>query len=207
MKIYFDGDSFTWGKRLVDPFKSRFSKLICDKLNAEEHNFSIGGASNQRIQRQLLIDNKIEEYDLAIIQMTFRSRFEYYDRIKRKFSIVNQAKTRKYEGQKRFINEEHRPFWQHYYEYIYDDKFGRVNEEIIFKSIQDHCAIMNIPLILITNDVSSELPFEYTIDWKKLPKAMVIEDKHKKQSFHPNEEGHMLICEHLLDIIDKKNYN
>ena len=37
MKIYFDGDSFTYGKRLVDPLKSRFSKLICDELNAEEN--------------------------------------------------------------------------------------------------------------------------------------------------------------------------
>ena len=205
MKIYFDGDSFTWGKRLVDPFKSRFSKLICDKLNAEEHNFSIGGASNQRIQRQLLIDNKIEEYDLAIIQMTFRSRFEYYDRIKRKFSLVNQAKCRTYPHQKIFMNEEHRPFWQHYYEHIYDDEFGRATEEIIFKSIEDHCAIMGVPLVLVTNDESSRLPFDYCMSWKKLPRAMVIEDGHKKQSYHPNEEGHVLICKHIIDIVNKKH--
>ena len=205
MKIYFDGDSFTWGKRLVDPFKSRFSKLICDKLNAEEHNFSIGGASNQRIQRQLLIDNKIEEYDLAIIQMTFRSRFEYYDRIKRKFSLVNQAKCRTYPHQKIFMNEEHRPFWQHYYEHIYDDEFGRATEEIIFKSIEDHCAIMGVPLVLVTNDESSRLPFDYCMSWKKLPRAMMIEDGHKKQSYHPNEEGHVLICKHIIDIVNKKH--
>ena len=205
MRIYFDGDSFTYGKRLVDPANSRFSKLIANHFNAEECNFSIGGASNQRIQRQLILDNKIEEYDLAIIQMTFRSRFEYYDRIKRKFSLVNQAKCRTYPHQKIFMNEEHRPFWQHYYEHIYDDEFGRASEEIIFKSIEDHCAIMGVPLVIVTNDESSRLPFDYCMSWKKLPRAMIIEDGHKKQSYHPNEEGHMLICEQIIDIVNKKH--
>ena len=201
MKIYFDGDSFTYGKRLIDPLKSRFSKLVADHFNAEECNYSVGGASNQRIQRQLFIDHKIEEYDLAIIQMTFRSRFEYYDRTKRRFSLVNQAKTRKYEGQKIFMNELHRPFWKEYYEQIYDDRFGRVNERIIYTSIRDHCKVKGVPLLLMTNDESTTLPYDYSIAWKSLPKAMIIEDGHKKQSYHPNEDGHMLICKDIIDIV------
>ena len=200
MKIYFDGDSFTYGKRLDDPFKSRFSKLICNKLNAEEHNFSIGGASNQRIQRQLLIDNNIEEYDLAIIQMTFRSRCEYYDQTKRKFTLVNNAIVRKYEGQKKFITEAHLPFWKEYYEQIYNDRFGRVQERMIHTTIKDHCKVKGVPLILMTNDESSRLSFDYRMSWKNLPEDMVINDSHLPGG-HPNEEGHVLICKHILGIV------
>jgi len=200
MKIYFDGDSFTYGKRLVDPLKSRFSKLICDELNAEEHNFSIGGASNQRIQRQLLIGNRIEDYDLAIIQMTYRSRCEYYDQTKRKFTLVNNAIVRKYEGQKKFITEDHVPFWKEYYEQIYNDRFGRAQERIIHTSIKDHCKVKGVPLILMTNDESSRLSFDYCMSWKKLPKDMLIMDSHLPGG-HPNEKGHVLICKHILDIV------
>ena len=58
MKIYFDGCSWTWGAELEDPYQSRFSKIISDKLGAEEYNISKRGASNHRIVRQLLVDHK-----------------------------------------------------------------------------------------------------------------------------------------------------
>ena len=200
MKIYFDGDSFTYGKRLVDPLKSRFSKLVADHLGAEECNYSIGGASNQRIQRQLFIDHKIEEYDLAIIQMTFRSRCEYYDQTKRKFTLVNNALVRKYEGQKKFITEAHRPFWKEYYEQIYNDRFGRLQERIIHTTIRDHCKVKGVPLILMTNDETSTCQYDYSMAWKTFPKDMITNDSHLPGG-HPNEAGHMLICKHILDIV------
>ena len=40
MKIYFDGCSWTWGAELKDPYQSRYSKIISDKLGAEEYNIS-----------------------------------------------------------------------------------------------------------------------------------------------------------------------
>ena len=55
MKIYFDGCSWTWGAELKDPYQSRYSKIISDKLGAEEYNISKCGASNNRITRQLLV--------------------------------------------------------------------------------------------------------------------------------------------------------
>ena len=68
MKIYFDGCSRTWGGELENREQERFSSLICKKLDAEEYNISRGGASNERIVRQLLVENDITDYDLAIIQ-------------------------------------------------------------------------------------------------------------------------------------------
>ena len=71
MKIYFDGCSWTKGAELENPEEERYSKLICNHLGAEETNLSMSGGSNDRIVRQLLVEINIEEYDLAIIQMTF----------------------------------------------------------------------------------------------------------------------------------------
>ena len=59
MKIYFDGCSWTEGAELKDPHQSRYSKIICDKLGAEEYNISKSGAGNDRMVRQLLVDHKL----------------------------------------------------------------------------------------------------------------------------------------------------
>ena len=80
MKIYFDGCSWTKGEELIHEEQERYSKLICDDLGAEETNLSIKGGSNNRIVRNLLVENNIEDYDLAIIQMTFPVRTEYFDK-------------------------------------------------------------------------------------------------------------------------------
>ena len=77
MKIYFDGCSFTYGSELENHEKERYSRLICNELGAEEKNYAMGGGSNDRIIRNLMTENDIEKYDLAIIQMTFPARTEY----------------------------------------------------------------------------------------------------------------------------------
>ena len=79
MKIYFDGCSYTRGDELDNPEEERFSKIICDELGAEETNLALSGGSNDRIIRNLLVENNIEEYDYAVIQMTFPTRTEYWD--------------------------------------------------------------------------------------------------------------------------------
>ena len=58
MKIYFDGCSYTKGSHRwgVDNWEERrWSKLLANKLDAEEYNFSLGGGSNQRILRKNLL--------------------------------------------------------------------------------------------------------------------------------------------------------
>ena len=81
MKIYFDGCSWTYGQELEHREEERYSKLICNNLGAREYNFAKEGGSNDRIIRKLMVENNIEEYDLAIIQMTFPARTEYLRRV------------------------------------------------------------------------------------------------------------------------------
>ena len=76
MKIYFDGCSWTQGTELENQEEERYSKLICNHLGAEENNLGYGGGSNDRIVRNLLVENNIEKYDAAFIQMTFPARTE-----------------------------------------------------------------------------------------------------------------------------------
>ena len=91
MKIYFDGCSWTEGAELENPEEERFSRLLCQEFDAEEKNISCSGASNDRLVRNLLVNKKIEEYDLAVIQMTFPARTEYYSGTTHKKGILQSG--------------------------------------------------------------------------------------------------------------------
>ena len=83
MKIYFDGCSWAAGDNLEKKYEERFSRLVSQEFGAEEYNFALSGGSNDRIVRNLLVENNIEDYDLAVIQMTFPARTEYYGGVPR----------------------------------------------------------------------------------------------------------------------------
>lgn len=87
-KIYFDGCSRMWGGELENKEQERFSFLVSKELGAEEYNIARPMASNDRIIRHLIFDHNISDFDLAVIQMTFPSRTEYYDKTKNKFLNV-----------------------------------------------------------------------------------------------------------------------
>tara|TARA_Y100001963_G_scaffold121884_1_gene170822 strand:+ start:354 stop:1046 length:693 start_codon:yes stop_codon:yes gene_type:complete len=90
MKIYFDGCSWTEGGELKEELREsqRFSAIVSKELGAEEYNLSQSMSSNDKILRHLVFDNDIRDYDLAIIQMTYPSRTEYYDRKKERFQNI-----------------------------------------------------------------------------------------------------------------------
>ncbi len=83
MKIYFDGCSWTEAGNLENKYEERFSRLVSQEFGAEEYNFALSGGSNDRIIRNLMVDKNIEEYDLAVIQMTYPARTEYYGGVPR----------------------------------------------------------------------------------------------------------------------------
>ena len=85
MKIYFDGCSWTKAGHLK--LEERFSRLVSDHFGAEECNYSKAGGSNDRIIRNLIVENNIEEYDLAVIQMTYPARTEYYTGVPRQKKV------------------------------------------------------------------------------------------------------------------------
>ena len=192
MKIYFDGCSWTEGAELKNPEEERYSKIICNKLGAEEYNLGKGGGSNDRIIRNLVVENNIGEYDLAVIQMTFPARTEYYnDRWIRVNPRHNYNKWLHGEGGdirrlgEKFID--HNDFWKYYYTDVTNKKYFDVREKIQYETIKNCC---KIPLVLCTIN-----------KWSKIGMKIDFPALKKHHYGHPTKEGHRLIAKAILDKI------
>ena len=199
MKIYFDGCSWTKGAELECPKEERYSKLICDELGAEETNLSIHGGSNDRIVRNLLVENNIKNYDLAVIQMTYPARTEYWHdewiKVNPKHNYsrwLNRKKEKNFNLDK--LSEkftDHKEFWYYYYLNISNSKYFNVKEKIHYHTIKNHCKVNGVPLILCTINNWSRTR-DLLIDSYNLPKA---------RYGHPTKEGHQIIAKTILDKI------
>ena len=195
MKIYFDGCSWTKGEELVHPEQERFSKLICDELGAEETNLSIKGGSNDRIVRNLLVENNIEDYDLAVIQMTFPVRTEFFNkhwvRVNPKNNFVKWLHGEN--GDIRRLGEKfkyHADFWKYWYMHVSNQKYFETQEKIHYHTIRNSC---KIPLILVSIN-----------RWTKLPFDMQLNDgtrnmRHKRG--HPDKHLHRHFANKMIDMI------
>ena len=203
VKIYFDGDSWTHGGELdkKDREHLRYSRLVSKELDAEEYNFSECGISNYRIVRRLLIDHDISEYDIAIIQMTYPERLEYYDKKWKSISIVDTPLVHHnllppWEKKKKFLEKkgiDHK-FWTQYYKEIYDEYYGYTYEQIHATTIRNHCELNNVPLILMTNNnlFADNKNFDLELERPRYPKF---------KGGHPTEEGHKIIANDLLRLL------
>ena len=174
MKIYFDGCSWCWGAELQDRYNERYSKLICDKLGAEETNHGIPGGSNDRIVRNLLVEYNIEEYDYVIIQMTFPPRTEYYDPKKNKVNWEHPENISQwvrvnakhnydkwlYDHKKGNIKrlaekfENHNEFWKYYFLNVANQKLFDTKEKIHYETIRNYCE-GDAPIIADVKSLSS----------------------------------------------------
>jgi len=203
MRIYFDGCSNTEGKYLsvvnerrlgTGYLNHRWTKLLSDKLNAQECNYGFSGGSNNRILRNISKEYyyELETYDLAIIQMTYPHRFEWYDGNKKNFRSICLDKFLHY-GKDKLANGEKKIdsfhlFWKSYYEKgMYSDGCGEATEEICFNTIRSICKAKNIPLILISCNNQTKLDFDYMI----------------KKS-HPSRKEQESIIQDLLEIYHQK---
>jgi len=210
MKIYFDGCSWCWGAELKDPFNSRYSKIISNKLSAEEYNISKRGASNNRIVRQLLVDHKnINEFDLVIIQLTYPQREEYYDKSSKKFKdCTNWSQVAKYSlkdlvkvtwckksRDKILNNVELDPVdkaWLDYYRHVYEDEYGDAYEDLHVTAIRSYCKAQGVPLILATTKKKKHSKLSYDVYCGDVPRA---------KDGHPNEEGHLINSKQILEYM------
>ena len=210
MKIYFDGCSWCWGAELKDPQQSRYSRIICDKLGAEEYNIAKCGASNNRITRQLLVDHKnINEFDLVIIQLTYPQREEYYDKRKKKFKdCTNWSQVAKLSlsdlpkvtwvtdlRDKILNNTELDPIdkaWLDYYRHVYQDEYGDAYEDMNMTAIRSYCKANSVPLILATTKKKKHSKLSYDVFCGDVPRA---------SGDHPNEEGHAINAQQILELI------
>ena len=208
MKIYFDGCSWTEGAELSNPEEERYSKLICNKMGAEETNLAKGGGSNDRIVRNLLVENNIEDYNLAIIQMTHPSRTEFLKGLNRWMKVLPNQNYNKWlysesEKEKKELYEEHGvdswetgdghpKFWRHYYTNVANLKYFNIKENIQKQTICNHCKVKGVPLILCSINARSKLHFDY---------LMRVTSETKAKRGHPNVVGHQKIAEDIMKLV------
>ena len=208
MKIYIDGDSWTHGAELENKKEERYSKIICDKLGAEEYNIAKSGGSNDRIVRNLLVENNIEDYDLAIIQLTFPIRTEFFSDKEREWKRVNpkqmyndwvyiMEKNIKWffsiqESLGRSFPERKENFWKGYFTEVANETFFHTKEKIQYITIKNHCEVKKVPLVLCTMNTWTKLPFDVQFDFKELTKL---------KYGHPDKKGHHLIANMILDKV------
>ena len=207
MKIYFDGCSWTMGAELENPEKERFSKLLCNELGAEETNLAIGGGSNDRIVRNLLIEHNIEDYDLAIIQMTYPARTEYYDvhsthaqnnwvRVnpKHSYSTAMYEKIANFQLKEGKFTEK-KAFWREYYTDITNQEFFDNKEKIHFQTIKNHCEVKKVPLMILTiNQWTKTSAYQLNLPRKR--------DFTYHPYGHPTKETHRLIADDIAAWTD-----
>ena len=226
-RVYFDGCSWTRGAELEHPEEERYSRLLSEHFDFDELNLGKSGGSNDRIVRNLIAENNIVTYDLAIIQMTLPARTEFYYDHEKKWIRINPqynysswlndppwnnknlmrvdervkdnssalcplcgTKTQKLS--QKFVREG--SFWHDYYRVVTSEKYFDTKEYIQFQTIKNHCEVNEIPLILCTINQWTNLDFDLQFNIKSVPKA---------PKGHPNKEGHRIIANELIKLIDK----
>ena len=194
MKIYFDGCSWTKAGHLK--LEERFSRLVSDHFGAEECNYSKAGGSNDRIIRNLIVENNIEEYDLAVIQMTYPARTEYYNQDwikvnpKHNYSRwLNRKKDKRVNIDK--LGEkftEYQRFWKEYYTGVISKTFITTKEKIHYQTIQNHCEVKKVPLILLTIN-------QWTVTSAHQLNVPTLQ---YHRYGHPTKESHRVIANYIL---------
>lgn len=206
MKIYYDGCSWTWGAELEDKDK-RYSKIMSNHYKAEEYNIAERGGCNRRIVRNIL-DHNIDDFDLFVIQMTMQSRTEWYDEDEKKFTAVKASLPS-------YLSDEERKYWHAYYEKIYHKKYGITDEKIYYNLLREILRDKKHTIVTCTRE--SFVPFDMDISLKlqdTKSRIEVFKSWDYKVPYptyrqcmapmnHPNELGHKIIAEMLINYLDK----
>tara|TARA_B100001093_G_scaffold201784_1_gene193854 strand:+ start:672 stop:1364 length:693 start_codon:yes stop_codon:yes gene_type:complete len=223
MKIYFDGCSWTKGVELENIEEERYSKLICDQLGAEETNLGYGGGSNDRIVRNLLVENNIEKYDAAFIQMTFPTRTEYlraakfvedrwikvspkrsysewlYKKSEQEFSLLgdrgleNGASTMPILGDQKFDYWTKADGHAKFWRHYYTSVANRR-----YFDVKENIQLQTIRNHCKAHDVPLILCTINTWSKLKFDYVMKVREAKKARNGHPNKQGHQMIANDLL---------
>jgi len=192
MRIFYNGDSWTWGYNL-DNRNKRYVSLIDEEYNADSLDLSIHGCSNRTIVRTTLgID--LNGFDLGIINLTCKNRTEYYNEDICKWEFINMGRKKRF-SIKDIVSKK----MQEYYEYVYSDTYGDTDEWIAYVSLKNYFKLHQIPLILTTSQVSSKLDYDVILNTKDVPRCLT--------SQHPNQIGHKKIYEKINQVVQDKIQN
>ena len=206
MKFYFGGCSFTKGVGLQNMKEERWSKLVCNHFDAEEHNFSESCGSNNRTLRKLLLDDNDIDYQIYFMQLTMPSRIEFFldnewrniMTLTANIDIENKPDPPPgKEWKKKYL-----PAINAYYKKIYHKEYGNINEKIVYKSINAY--LRDKPIIWTTIRSShhhnseegvSSVPVDLCIGKNIYPRS---------PCGHPNAEGQRMIADAIISIINKR---
>ena len=185
MKIYFDGCAKTKGISVKHNLHKRYSTLLCDKLGAEEYNIARPGSSNRRLVRNLL-EHDLSNYDMFVIQMCKRERFEMCDKESGEWSNVCTDVFSPHVGlEKDYVSLQKKHF-RFYFEEIYSDKMGDIDEKICFAAMKS--ILQNKKHVIIyMGPYYCNVPVDFTYIKGK---------NHKIKKF--NEEVYEEICNDII---------
>jgi hypothetical protein len=213
MKVLFSGCSFTWGDELENREEQRFSRLVCNKLEAEETNVSECGYSNDLILQKFIEAAERSKPDLGIIQWSSISRFQVW--IDGEWEQIQVQRN----PRKGFHNGYME--WKVFYKYIYSDEMG---VESYYKNVylaEQYCKDKQIPLIMLNMGKTRPKNNNYISPYKPLCKSKIeiitggsnkrdgewglVQWDDKKcwmERGHPSPEGHQIIADYLIQCFD-----
>jgi len=204
MKIVFAGCSFTWGYELENPEEQRFSRLVCNKLGAEEINVSRCGWSNDLILHNFLkFSTTCGKPDLAVIQWTQKNRWQMWDDSQDDWETLHIDK--KYKLQWNAIR---------YYRHVYTKHCGIENYWKNVYLAEQYCKDNNIKLIMMNIGWNKQPTVDYVSPYQVLCKGyrqniaggLLPKPKHIKpnelreyymKNWHPSFKGHQMIADYL----------
>jgi len=177
MKIFSNGSSFASGK---------YPEYLAKMLNADLTNIAMPGYSNRSIWRTT-IEYKPDNYDLAVIQLTSKSRTEFYSDFG--WQEISPQLIHPNLGDKKRL-------WQYWYENLYSDEYGDCDENFAIEGLRDYFAISNIPCIIVTTDkFTNSNKFDLNIFDISFPM-----DKTR----HPTTIGHKVIANKIHEIVNSR---
>ena len=204
MRIFCNGCSYTWGSELKDHKKSRYSTLLGQMFDAEVVNIASSGTSLHRLLRTTYESCDPSKYDLAILQFTCPARTEYFvdgwDEIRERcFMRVRSAPISQPLSSRPWTNipnrQDHIEYQESYYRTAFSCEMLQTFEYMVFQGLQDYFARHNVPLVMLTINPNSSLPFDLNLKTDDIPKA---------SGGHPNELGHRFIAKKLEPIIKER---
>jgi len=199
LKLYFSGCSWTYGQELEDRERSRFSTLVGEHFNAEVINNSKKGSSIQRMLRTTYELCNPKEVDAAILQFTMPARTEcFVDGLHwktRDSSFINLYPKCRPDNLSSYLLPDYWEYIQSYYKTAYTEEYGLTQEYIVFQALQDYFARCHVPVVTMTLNSESPLPFDIFLRKENLPLA---------PRTHPTEEGHKIIAGKIQKILEQR---
>jgi len=173
MKIFSNGSSFASGK---------YPEYLAKMLNADLTNIAMPGYSNRSVWRTTTMRKDEIKYDLAIIQLTSKSRTEYFD--EKQWVEISVQLSHERLGEKRKL-------WKYWYENMYADQYGDCEENFAIEGLRGHFAVRKIPCIIVTTD-------KYTKS-NKFDMNLFDIDFPMDKTNHPTDFGHRMIAKTLYN--------